>query len=141
MTLKDKNLFFNFYFCKFTIARNLFKNNTRSSRAELFCKKADSKSLAKYTWKHQPWSRIWADFPTFAASVNKGLTRRCYPVNFEKFIRLAFLQNTSRRLLHFEKKKKKETADRSCLITRILNRSFVTGSWFFIDMWKKRLFI
>ena len=139
MTLKDKNLFFNFYFWKFTIARNLLKNNTRSSRAELFCKKADLKSLAKYTWKHLPWSRILADFPTFADSVNKGLNRRCYPVNFEKFIRVAFLQNSSERLLQF--RRKKTPADRSCSIMRILNRSFVIGSWFFIDMWKIRLFI
>ena len=34
-----------------------------------------------------------------AASLETRLKRRCFPVNFAKFVRTPFLQNTNRRLL------------------------------------------
>ena len=51
-------------------------------------KKGVLKNFAKFTGKHLPCRpKAWR------------LQHRCFPVNFAKFFRARFLQNTSRRLL------------------------------------------
>ena len=57
---------------------NAWSKSSRSSRPELFCKKG---------------------VPRHATLLKKSLWHRCFPVNFQKFLRTPFLQNTSGRLL------------------------------------------
>ena len=52
----------------------------RSSRPEVFCKKAVLRNFAKFTGKHLCQSLF----------LNKVLGHRCFPVNFAKFLRTAF---------------------------------------------------
>ena len=47
----------------------------RSSRPKVFCKKGVPRNFAEFTRKH--------------------LSNKCFPVNFAKFLRTSFLQNTS----------------------------------------------
>ena len=42
---------------------------------------------------------VLRNFATFHAFLKKSLWHRCFPVNFMKFLRTTFLQNTSGRLL------------------------------------------
>ena len=62
----------------------------RSNRPEVFCKKSVLRNLAKFTGKRLCQSLFF----------NKvaDLRHRCFPVNFTKFLRTNFLQNTSGRL-------------------------------------------
>ena len=48
------------------------------------------KNLAKFTGKHLCWSLFF--------KMKKRLQHRCFAVNFAKFLRTPFLQNTSGRL-------------------------------------------
>ena len=48
------------------------------------------KNSAKFSGKHLHWS---------LSHIKKRLRHRCFPVNFTKFFRTPFLQNTSERLL------------------------------------------
>ena len=65
---------------------NMLFRDVRSSSPEVFCKKVRKKSLEN----------------TCASACNfikKETLNRCFPVNFAKFLRTTFLQNTSERLL------------------------------------------
>ena len=67
---------------------------------EAFCKKAVLRNFARFTGKHlclRP-----------AALLKKRLWHRCFPVNFAKFLRTSFLQNTSGRVLLCSVKKLSE---------------------------------
>ena len=67
-----------------------FFEKCRSSLLEVFCKNIFLRNFAKLTRKHLRQSLFF----------NKAAgLRRCFPVNFVKFPRTPFLQNTSRRLL------------------------------------------
>ena len=62
----------------------------RSSHRKCSIKKGVLRNLTKFTGKHLCQSLFF----------NKAAgLRRCFPVNFVKFLRTPFLQNTSRRLL------------------------------------------
>ena len=65
--------------CKFTIrGHKIFRSSIfRSSRPEVFCKKSVLKNFRP------------------ATLLKKRLWHRCFPVNFAKFLRIPFLQNTS----------------------------------------------
>ena len=73
----------------------------RSSFPEVFCKKGVLKSFANFTGKHLCQSlflnKVAGLRPT--TLLTKRLWHRCFPVNFSKFLRIPFLQNTSGRLL------------------------------------------
>ena len=73
----------------------------RSSRLEVFCKKGVLRNFAKFTGKHLCQSLIFNKVAGLrpATLLKKRLWHRCFPVNFAKFLRTPFLQNTSRRLL------------------------------------------
>ena len=61
----------------------------RSSRSEVFCKKGVPINFAKFTGKHLYHSLFF----------NKVAGLSHFPVNFAKFLRTPFLQNSSGRLL------------------------------------------
>ena len=73
----------------------------RSSRQEVFCKKGALRSFAKFTGKHVCQSLLFNIVASLrpATLLKKRLWHRCFPVNFVKFLRTPFLQNTSGRLL------------------------------------------
>ena len=60
-------------------------HNLESSRPEVFCKIGVLRNFAKLTGKYLCQSLF----------LNKGLRHRCFPMNFAKFRRIPFLQNTS----------------------------------------------
>ena len=68
---------------------------------EVFYKKGILRNFAKFTGKHLClrvfFNKIAALRP--ATLFKKSLWHRCFPVNFAKFLRTPFLQNTSGRLL------------------------------------------
>ena len=59
-------------------------------------KKGVLKNFTKFTGKHLYQSLL---FNKVAALLKRRHWHRCFPVNFVKFLRAAFLQNTSGRLL------------------------------------------
>ena len=68
---------------------------------EVFYRKAVLKNFAKFTGTHLCQSLFFnkvADLRT-ATLLQKRLWHRCFPVNFAKFLRKPFSQNTSGRLL------------------------------------------
>ena len=65
---------------------------------EVFCKKGVLRNFAKFTGKHLCQSLFLIKLRP-ATLLKKKLRRKCFPVNFAKFLRTSFLQNTSRRLL------------------------------------------
>ena len=69
----------------------------RSSRPEVFCKKGALRNFAKFTGKHLRQSLFFNKIEDLnpATSSKKSLWHRCFPVNFAKFLRTSFLQNTS----------------------------------------------
>ena len=72
----------------------------RRSHQRCSMKKAILKNFAKFTGKHLCQSLFFdkvAGRPT--TLLKKKLWRRCFPVNFTKFLRTHFLRNTSGRLL------------------------------------------
>ena len=60
-------------------------------------KKGVLRNFAKFTGKHPCQSLLFRLRPT--TLLKKRLWHRCFPVNFAKFLRTPFLQNTSGRLL------------------------------------------
>ena len=68
-----------------------FENSYRSSHRRCSVKKGVLKKFAKFTGKHLRQRP--------ATLSKKRLWRRCFPVNFAKFLRTPFLQNTPGRLL------------------------------------------
>ena len=88
-----------FFICTFTMC-----TTQRSSRSQMFCKIGVCKNFAKFTEKHLCQSLFCDEVVGIAWSTTlllKTLQHRCFPVNFPKFLRALFLQNTSRRLLLF----------------------------------------
>ena len=75
----------------------------RSSRSQMFYKIGILKNFAKLIGKHFFRSRKVAGVAGHrSATLLKKLQRRCFPLNFTKFLRTPFLQNTSgRQLLTF----------------------------------------
>ena len=74
--------------------------NRGSIRPEVFCKKRFLRNFTKFTGKHLRQSLYFNKVAGLATLFKKKLWHRCFPVNFEKFLRATFLQRTSgRRLL------------------------------------------
>ena len=76
---------------------NILKPYWRSSRPELFCKKDVLKDFAEFTGNYSR-QRLFFD-KKLCNFIKKRLQRGCFPVNFPKFLRTLFLQNTSGRML------------------------------------------
>ena len=69
----------------------------RSSRPDVFCKEGVLRNFTKFKGKHLCQSLFFnkvADLRP-ATLLKKRLWHRCFPVNFVKFVRTLFLQNTS----------------------------------------------
>ena len=71
---------------------------TRSHR-RCSVKKDVLRNFAKFTGKHLCQSHFLNKVAGLETLLRKRLCRRCFPVNFAKFLRTPFLQSTSRRLL------------------------------------------
>ena len=73
----------------------------RSSRPEVFSKKGVLRNFAKFTGKHLCQSLFFNKVANLrsAALLKKRLWHRCFPVNFEKFPRTAFIIEHLRWLL------------------------------------------
>ena len=74
---------------------------SRSSHRSCSVRKADHRNLTKFTGKHLCWSLFFNKVAGLRPAIlsKKRLWHRCFSVNFAKFPRTPFLQNTSRRLL------------------------------------------
>ena len=81
---------------KGTLGRNSLKHEVfRNSRPKLFCKKSVIRNFAKVTEKHLYQSLFSNKVAGWGLELyQKGLWHRCFPVNFAKFLRTQFLQNT-----------------------------------------------
>ena len=68
---------------------------------EVFCRKDVLGNFAKFTGKHLCQSLFFNKVACLkpVTLLKKRLWHRCFPVNFEKFLRTPFLWNTSGRLL------------------------------------------
>ena len=73
----------------------------RSSHLRCSIKKGVLRNFTKFIVKHVCQSLFFNKVANLrpATLLKKRLWRRCFPVNFTKFLRTSFLQNTSRRLL------------------------------------------
>ena len=73
----------------------------RSSRLGVFCRKDVLRNFGKFTGKHLCLSLFFNKVVGLrpATLLKKRLWHKCFPVNFVKFLRTPFLQNTSGRLL------------------------------------------
>ena len=69
----------------------------RSSHPEVFCKKGVLRNFANFAGKHLCQSLFFNKIEDLnpATLLKKSLWHRCFPVNFAKFLRTSFLQNTS----------------------------------------------
>ena len=65
----------------------------RSSRTEVFCKKIVLRNFAKFTGKHLCQGLFFNKVAglTHTTLFKKRLWRRCFPVNFAKFLRAPFI--------------------------------------------------
>ena len=82
----------NFYFMlKVLLHISYSQNRIQMQPPELFCKKRCSQKF------HKIHRKVAGLRP--ATLFKKSLWHRCFPVNFAKFLRTPFLQNTSGRLL------------------------------------------
>ena len=73
-----------------------YQNYFRSSRQRCsIYEKGVFRSFVKFTGKHQCQSLFFVSEPRPATLLKKRLLKRCFPVNFTKFLRTPFLQNTS----------------------------------------------
>ena len=72
-------------------------SKNRSSRPEVFCKKGVLRNFAKFTGKNLCQSLFFNKVAGLrpATVLKKRLRHRCFPVNFVKFLRTPFLNNTS----------------------------------------------
>ena len=69
--------------------------SSRSSRPEVFCKKGVLRNFAKLTGKHLCQSPLFNKVAGSAATLFlKKLWRRCFTVNFTKFLRAPFFYRT-----------------------------------------------
>ena len=73
----------------------------RSSHQRCFVRKGVLRNFAKFTGKHLCQSLFFNKVAGLrpATLLKKRLWHRCFPMNFAKFLRTSFLQNTSGRLL------------------------------------------
>ena len=73
----------------------------RSSHQRCSMKKGVLRNFTKFTGKHLCQSLFFNKVAALrpATLLKKRLWHRCFPVNFVKFLRTPFLQNTSGRLL------------------------------------------
>ena len=74
------------------------RSKNRSSHPEVFCKKGVLRNFAKFIGKHLCqmlffFNKVAGLRP--ATLLKKSLWHRCFPVNFAKYLRTPFLQNTS----------------------------------------------
>ena len=92
-------------FQNFFLYKKLTKINLlyRSSHQRCSLKKVFFKNFTKFTGKHLCWSLFFNKVSGLRPAIllKKKLQQRCFPVNFVKFLRTSFLQNTSQRLLLF----------------------------------------
>ena len=65
----------------------------------MFCKKGVPKNSSKFTGKHLCQGLFFNEVAWSCNFIKKRLWHRCFPVNFDKFLRTPFLQNTSGWLL------------------------------------------
>ena len=70
------------------------KSITKSSRPEVFCKKGVLKIFTKFTEKHLGEDLFFNKGLRPATLLKKRLWHKCFPVNFVKFLRPLFLENT-----------------------------------------------
>ena len=72
-----------------------------SSRPEVFCRKGVLRNFAKLTGKHLSQSLLFTKAASLrpATLLEKRLWRRCFPVNFVKFLRTLFFTEHLRWLL------------------------------------------
>ena len=72
----------------------------RSSRPEVLCDKGVLRNFAKFTGKRLCQSLFFNKVAGLrsATLLKKRFRHRCFPVNFTKFLRATFLQNTSGRM-------------------------------------------
>ena len=68
--------------------------NVKKQPPAVFCRKGVLRNFAKFTGKRLCFSPV--------TLLKKSPWHRCFPVNFAKFLRTPFLQNTSGRLLMYE---------------------------------------
>ena len=84
------------------LAMNLYENfreaTFRISKRKCSVRKDVLRNFAKFTGKHLCKSLFFNEVFN-EVSLKKRLWHRCFPVNFEKFLKTPFLQNTNRRLL------------------------------------------
>ena len=80
---------------------NLKENQLRSSHQTCFMKRVVLRNFAKFTGKHLCQSPFFNKVAGLGpvTLLKKGLWHRCFPVDFAKFVRAPFWQNTSGRLL------------------------------------------
>ena len=75
----------------FTFSRGVFRTllNVRSSRLEVFCRKGVLRNFAKFTGKHLRQSLSLNKVAGLRPGtlLKKRLRRRCFPVDFPKFLR------------------------------------------------------
>ena len=69
----------------------------RSSRPEMFCKKGILRNFPKFSGKHLCQGLFFNKVAGLRPGtlLKKRLWHRCFAVNFAKFLRIPFLQNTS----------------------------------------------
>ena len=80
-----------------TFQITLLLGTFRSNRPEVLCKKYVLRNFAKFTGKHL-CQRLFLNKVAGlrpATLLKKSFWHRCFPVNFAKFLRTPFLQNTS----------------------------------------------
>ena len=106
-----------------TLARNRLKalGIGRSSHRRCFLKKSVLKNFLKFTGKHLCQSPFFKKVVGLrpVTLLKKRLWHRCFPMNFTKFSRTLFLQNTFGRLLLNKVKVLTVT------VLRISKRSFI----------------
>ena len=73
------------------------RGQQRSSRLEVFCRRRVLENFPKFTGKHLCQILFFDKVAglRLANLLKKRLWHRCFPVNFAKFLRTLFLQNTS----------------------------------------------
>ena len=78
-----------------------FTKRNRSSHPRCSVRKGVLRNFVKFTRKHLCHSIFFNKVPGLrpATLLKNRLWHRCFPVNFAKFLRTPFLQNTSGRLL------------------------------------------
>ena len=114
--------------CKINIKLNIKKN--RSSHQRCSIRKGVLRNFSKFTGKHLCQSLFFNKVAGLrpATLLKKRLWHRCFPVNFEKFLRTPFVQNTSGGCFWKKKDFKKE-----CFNTFYLFMYYLT-------IWHKRQF-